>query len=77
MLYLNFLTRIDIYFKIYYTDGNKEGTKKSELVAWYLDKIQDQIESEEELLERKSLVEKIIDRLIYHVCLLITRIRIY
>ncbi|XP_015600905.1 DNA replication licensing factor Mcm6 [Cephus cinctus] len=47
-------------------DENKEGTKKSELVAWYLDQIQDQIDSEEELLERKALVEKIIDRLIYH-----------
>ncbi|KAH0554948.1 DNA replication licensing factor Mcm6 [Cotesia glomerata] len=44
----------------------KEGIRKTELVAWYLDKIQDQIDSEEELLERKSLVEKIIDRLIYH-----------
>ncbi|XP_012251592.2 DNA replication licensing factor Mcm6 [Athalia rosae] len=47
-------------------DGNKEGIRKSELVAWYLDKIQEQIESEEELLERKGLIEKIIDRLIYH-----------
>ncbi|XP_011495965.1 PREDICTED: DNA replication licensing factor Mcm6 [Ceratosolen solmsi marchali] len=45
---------------------NKEGIRKSELVAWYLDKIQDQIDSEAELLERKSLIEKIIDRLIYH-----------
>ncbi|XP_008560986.1 DNA replication licensing factor Mcm6 [Microplitis demolitor] len=44
----------------------KEGIRKTELVAWYLDKIQDQIDSEEELLERKALVEKIIDRLIYH-----------
>lgn len=48
------------------SDEIKGGTKKSELVAWYLDKIQDQIDSEEELLERKSLIEKIIDRLIYH-----------
>ncbi|XP_034948012.1 DNA replication licensing factor Mcm6 [Chelonus insularis] len=44
----------------------KEGIRKSELVAWYLDQIQDQIDSEEELLERKALVEKIIDRLMYH-----------
>lgn len=36
------------------------------MVAWYLDKIQDQIESEEDLIERKSLIEKIIDRLTYY-----------
>ena len=47
-------------------ENNKEGIRKSELVAWYLDKVQDQIDSEEELLDRKALVEKIIDRLIYH-----------
>lgn len=44
---------------------NKSGIRKSELVAWYLDQIQDQIDSEEELLERKELAEKFIDRLIY------------
>ncbi|XP_003425529.1 DNA replication licensing factor Mcm6 [Nasonia vitripennis] len=53
-------------------DEIKAGTKKSELVAWYLDTIQDQIDSEEELLERKSLIEKIIDRLIYHDQIIIT-----
>ncbi|XP_046602964.1 DNA replication licensing factor Mcm6 [Neodiprion virginianus] len=47
-------------------DGDKEGIRKSELVAWYLDKVQEQIESEDELLERKGLIEKIIDRLMYH-----------
>ncbi|XP_076183735.1 minichromosome maintenance 6 [Ptiloglossa arizonensis] len=48
------------------TDDTKGGLRKSELVAWYLDQIQDQIDSEEELLERKSFIEKIIDRLTYH-----------
>ncbi|XP_063986707.1 DNA replication licensing factor Mcm6 [Diachasmimorpha longicaudata] len=46
-------------------DEDEAGIRKSELVAWYLDQIQDQIDSEEELLERKALVEKIIDRLTY------------
>lgn len=49
------------------TEDTKGGLRKSELVAWYLDQIQDQIDSEEELLERKSFIEKIIDRLTYHV----------
>ncbi|KAG7191068.1 hypothetical protein KM043_007110 [Ampulex compressa] len=47
-------------------DDNKGGIRKTELVAWYLDQIQDQIDSEEELLERKGFIEKIIDRLTYH-----------
>nr|CAD7589912.1 unnamed protein product [Timema genevievae] len=42
------------------------GVKRSELVSWYLEQIQELIESEVELLERKNLVEKVIDRLIYH-----------
>lgn len=48
------------------SEDAKGGLKKSELVAWYLDQIQDQIDSEEELLERKNFIEKIIDRLTYH-----------
>jgi DNA replication licensing factor MCM6 len=47
--------------------GSSEGLKRSDVVAWYLEQVQDQIETEEELLERKALVEKVIDRLIYHV----------
>lgn len=58
----------------FYVEDAKGGLKKSELVAWYLDQIQDQIDSEEELLERKNFIEKIIDRLTYHVCIKIVRI---
>lgn len=43
-----------------------EGTKKSELVQWYLEQIQEMLESEEDLIERKILVERVIDRLITH-----------
>jgi len=46
---------------------NKGGIKKSELVAWYLDQIQEQINSEDDLLERKDFIEKIIERLTYNV----------
>lgn len=50
------------------TEGDEAGggVRKSDLVVWYLDQIQDQIDSEEELLERKNFIEKIIDRLTYH-----------
>ncbi|KAJ9588557.1 hypothetical protein L9F63_028140 [Diploptera punctata] len=47
-------------------EGSSEGLKRSDVVTWYLEQIQEQIESEEELVERKGLVEKVIDRLIYH-----------
>ncbi|KAJ1527696.1 hypothetical protein ONE63_007655 [Megalurothrips usitatus] len=43
-----------------------KGVRRSEVVTWYIENIQDQIESEEELVERKALVEKVIDRLIFH-----------
>ncbi|KAG6461066.1 DNA replication licensing factor Mcm6 [Manduca sexta] len=44
------------------------GMKKSAVVSWYLEQLvaQGHIESEDELLERKTLVEKVIDRLMYH-----------
>lgn len=52
---------------------NKEGMHRSDLVEWYLNLVADQIESEEELVVKKELIEKVIDRLTYHVsvyCLL-------
>lgn len=52
-----------------FLDDAKGGIRKSELIAWYLDQIQDQLDSEEELLDRKNFIEKIIDRLTYHVCI--------
>ena len=45
------------------------GVKRSELVNWYLLEHEEEIGSEEELLARKMLVEKVIDRLIEHVSL--------
>lgn len=38
---------------------------KSELIAWYLREIENEVESEQELLEKKTLVEKVIDRLVH------------
>ena len=36
---------------------------------WYLEDIESEIDSEAELLERKTIVEKVIYRLIHHVCI--------
>lgn len=46
--------------------NDTEGIKKSSLIQWYLEQIQDMLETEEDLIERKLLVERLIDRLITH-----------
>ena len=48
-------------------EENQEGIKRNDLVEWYLNMISDDVESEEELVEKKELIDKVIDRLIYHV----------
>ncbi|XP_050077011.1 DNA replication licensing factor Mcm6 [Anopheles maculipalpis] len=44
----------------------QEGISKTQLINWYLGQVEDQLETVEELTERKILIEKVIDRLIYH-----------
>ncbi|KAK7488184.1 hypothetical protein BaRGS_00020626 [Batillaria attramentaria] len=41
------------------------GLRKSDLIAWYLKEMESEIESEQELLEKKTIIEKVIDRLIH------------
>ena len=41
--------------------------RHSELVNYYLKEVEGEIDSEAELIERKTLVEKVIYRLIHHV----------
>jgi len=41
--------------------------RRSQLVNWYLEDIESEIDSEAELVERKTIVEKVIYRLIHHV----------
>lgn len=48
-------------------DSDDGGLLRSEIINWYLEKIEDQINDESELLEKKSFIEKILDRLIYSV----------
>ena len=39
--------------------------KKSDVIDWYLNEISNEIESQEELLEKKTIVEKVLDKLIF------------
>jgi len=49
-----------------YTDEDS-GMRRSQLINWYLEDIENEIDSEAELVERKTIVEKVIYRLIHHV----------
>lgn len=53
--------------KPHFVPENKEGMHRSDIVEWYLNLIADQIETEDELLAKKELIEKVIDRLIFTV----------
>ena len=44
-----------------------ESSRKSALINWYLNEISDEIETEQELTEKKMLIERVINRLIYQV----------
>ncbi|KAK7092443.1 hypothetical protein V1264_008184 [Littorina saxatilis] len=46
-------------------DESDSGLRKSDLIGWYLKEIEGEIESEQELLEKKTVVEKVVDRLIH------------
>jgi len=45
---------------------DETGLRKTDLIGWYLNEIQEDISSEEELTEKRGVVEKVIDRLIHH-----------
>lgn len=47
-------------------ESESEGMRRDDLVNWYLEQVGDDIESEDDLIERKTLIEKVIDRLINH-----------
>ncbi|KAM5153003.1 DNA replication licensing factor MCM6 [Mantella aurantiaca] len=47
-------------------DEDESTQKKSELVNWYLKEIESEIDSEEELVNRKQIIEKVIHRLVQY-----------
>lgn len=57
----------NIFRKIFYSDDS--GLRKSELVEWYLGEMEAEMESEDDVIQRKTLAEKVIYRLIHHVSL--------
>ena len=55
----------DKFLFLWFSD--EAGVRRSEIVNQYLKEIESQIETEEELAEKKILVDKVLDRLITHV----------
>ncbi|MEE6489095.1 hypothetical protein FKM82_015484 [Ascaphus truei] len=47
-------------------DDDESSQKKSELVNWYLKEIESEIDSEEELVNRKQIIDKVIHRLVHY-----------
>ncbi|KAM6948287.1 MCM6 minichromosome maintenance deficient 6, like [Aplochiton taeniatus] len=56
-------------------DYEESSLRKSELVNWYLKEMETEIETEEELIAKKSLIEKVLHRLIHcdHIIIELTK----
>ncbi|XP_071103995.1 zygotic DNA replication licensing factor mcm6-like [Haliotis cracherodii] len=46
--------------------GETVGLRKSELISWYLAEMEEEIDSEAELMEKKTIAEKVVERLVHH-----------
>ena len=51
------------------------GVRQDELINWYLKEIESEIETVQELTDKKLLVEKVIDRLVHHVSHMTSKLR--
>ncbi|KAM3915850.1 DNA replication licensing factor MCM6 [Leptodactylus fuscus] len=47
-------------------DEDESSQKRSDLINWYLKEIESEIDSEEELMNRKQIIEKVIHRLVHY-----------
>lgn len=64
-----FLFLLTFFLLICVAAEEEEDLKKSAVVNWYLKEIESEIDSEEELINRKGLIEKVIHRLVHYVSL--------
>jgi hypothetical protein len=74
--YVLLLDYITVLVNVRFVGEESSGMRKSAVVSWYLEQLvaQGHIDSEDELLQRKTLVEKVIDRLMYHVRIILYRL---
>lgn len=52
---------------MWFVEDETLGLRRSELVGWYFKEIEFEIDFEVELIEKKIIVEKVIERLVYYV----------
>jgi len=50
----------------YLRKKDTEDVRKKDLVAWYIEEVTNDIESQEEIVEKKQIVEKVLDKLAYN-----------
>lgn len=62
-VYYRIATSIVLYLRRH-TESNTDGMKKSDLISWYLQSKEDDINSEAELMEQRKLFKTILNRLI-------------
>lgn len=58
---------LSLNFYVCVTAEEEEELKKNAVVNWYLKEIESEIESEEELINKKGLIEKVLHRLVHYV----------
>lgn len=54
---------------VFVVEEDESALKRSELVNWYLKEIESEIDSEEELINKKRIIEKVVHRLTHYVCI--------
>ncbi|XP_064462579.1 DNA replication licensing factor MCM6-like [Ornithodoros turicata] len=47
-------------------EERSDGTRRMDLINWYLKEVESEIETEEDLILKKTIVEKVIERLVQH-----------
>ena len=57
----------NLTFSLFSAAEEEEELTKSAVVNWYPKEIESEIDSEEELVNRKGLIEKVIHRLVHYV----------
>lgn len=62
-----FLFSLSLNFHVCVTAEEEEELKRNAVVNWYLKEIESEIESEEELINKKGLIEKVLHRLVHYV----------
>merc|ERR1712223_967667 len=50
----------------YLRKKDTEDVRKKDLGAWYIEEVTNDIESQEEIVEKKQIVEKVLDKLAYN-----------